>query len=308
LTVYRRANTYAVRATTRNGDMIRLAVIGEGVSWQGLGSRLRGGMLEASLNSSLYAEPAADCHAVAFLAPACPQKDEVERLLHAGKHVLLATEPCIYWPDLCSLWHTAHTARVQLSVVNPDRYLPSRHLIRDQLGSKLGATGMVRLHRWVADSSTTMDLPRALLADLDLALWLTGESPVSTFALENKNHGYLQVHLGFPSGGMALIDHAGRLPAGDEYRALSVIASSGAAYVDDAQNQQLLYRGGHAQAVRTEETMRQRAVLLQEFIDALHEKCDLSANRSAWHEVYQVADAVRQSLACGRAVAREGSA
>ena len=40
---------------------------------------------------------------------------------------------------------------------------------------------------------------------------------------------YVQLHLGFANGGMALIDHAQTLPPGEGYYSLSLIGSKGAA-------------------------------------------------------------------------------
>ena len=84
-----------------------------------------------------------------------------------------------------------------------------------------------------------------------------------------------------------------------------MIAASGAAYADDHQNAQLLYRGGNAQAIRTDERAGQLAALAQEFVNALNEGRDFSAN--AWKDVFAVAEAVVKSLASGRAVALEAN-
>src|SRR5581483_32193 len=287
--------------------MIRLAVIGEEVvSWREIDSRLRGATTEASLSAELYAEPAAACHAVAYVGALRPDRAEVERLLRAGKHVLLATEPSLTWRELESLWATARHGFLQLSVVNPDRYLPSRQLIREQLGQKLGAAGLVRVHPWEARpelrTDSSLGLPGPLIAYLDLVHWLAGGPPSVVYAVEQGGGEYVQVHLGLPGGGMALLDYTRRLPAGDSYQSLSVIAASGAAYADDQHNAQLLYRGGRAQAVAVEERTRQRTLLLQEFVDALTTGCDLSANAATWRHVYATADAARQSLRTRRAV------
>jgi hypothetical protein len=112
----------------------------------------------------------------------------------------------------------------------------------------------------------------------------------------------VQVHLGFPGGGMALLDFDGRLPPGDGYRSLSVIAFAGAAYADDHTNMQLVYRGGHPQAVRTEEHAGQLAELAQEFVDALRDGRNLT---TIWRDVFAVADAVSRSIASGQAVTLE---
>jgi hypothetical protein len=191
--------------------------------------------------------------------------------------------------------------------VNPDRYLPSRQLIRKQLSGPLGDVGLLRAHRWEPGASFDVaGVPEPLLRDIDIALWLAGARPNRVFAVEQKSDAgrYVQVHLGFASGGMALLDFDGRLPAGDGYQSLSVVAQSGAAYADDHRNAQLLYRGGRARAVRTEERAGQLAALAQEFVDALRGEHGLA--EGAWPRVFAVADAVVRSLASGNAVALEG--
>jgi predicted dehydrogenase len=247
-------------------------------------------------------EPVAACNAV-MLCGAGPSPEE---LLRAGVHVLLVAEPCLSATAIEVLANEARRAGVQCAVVNPDRYLPSRQLIRKQLSGPLGAVGLVRLHRWEPGASVEVaGLPEPLLRDIDVALWLAGARPDRVFALQQKTEGgrYVQVHLGFPSGGMALLDFDSGLPAGESYHALSVIAQSGAAYADDHQNAQLLYRGGSVQAVRTDERAGQLAALAQEFVNALKE--DRVLAEGAWKDVFAVAGAVERSIASGQAVAPE---
>ncbi len=267
--------------------MIRLAVQGvEETTRQEITARLRG--------TSLAAGPD-DCEAAAFLGPVA-DVDAIERLLSAGKPVLLANELALSAEALQRL-----ATRGRLAIGNPDRHLPSRQLVRQQLGAgKLGEVGLVRLHRWGPAGATRPGLVR----DLDLVLWLVGKPPDRAYAVEAGP--LLQVHLGFPGGGMALLDHFTGLPPGDGYSSLSVIGSTGAAYADDQQNSQLVYRGGPARAVRTGEGNRHLAALLQEFLDALRTGRDLSASVTDWQHVLSLADAVSRSLASRQAVALEG--
>ncbi|MCI0700758.1 MAG: hypothetical protein L0241_06730 [Planctomycetia bacterium] len=232
----------------------------------------------------------------------------IERMLSGGRHVLLLANPCPTSEVIEVLSDRARSEGVQFAVVNPERYLPSRQLIRKQLGGPLGEAGLIRLHRW--DSSTSPEapgLPDPLVRDLDLTLWLAGKEPNRVFAIEqkfNEEGRYLQVHLGFPTGAMALLDYTNPLPSGESYQSLSVIAATGAAHADDHQNMQLLYRGGFPQALRTEERAGQLAALAQEFVDALREGRDLSTS-SEWKTVFAVADAVERSLELGKAIALE---
>jgi predicted dehydrogenase len=197
-------------------------------------------------------------------------------------------------------------------VVNPDRLLPSRQLIRQQLDSdKLGEVGLIRVHRWEPGGSRTLahGLPTSLWRDLDLVLWLVGQPPTQVFSLGSLVDGSIglngdtvQVHLGFPSGAMALIDYSNQLPDGDGYQSLTVIGSAGAAYADDHQNRQLVFRGGHAQTVRGEEFDASNEARLREFDDRLAATLDSLTGDSEWQRVVRVAEAVLQSLDSRQAV------
>lgn len=203
--------------------------------------------------------------------------------------------------------------------INPDRFLPSRQLIRQQLDAgKLGAVGLVRVHRWEPTVEQIINLPglegqvddlphevnglpTGLLRDLDLVLWLVGQSPNAIHALEqsdaaNSRGRSIQMHLGFPSGAMALIDYSNQLPDGDGSQSLSVIGSSGAAYADDHQNMQLVYRGGRPQAVRAEETGRRHTAAVQAKIESLQAGVDVAACVTEWQNVLSVVESVRRAI------------
>ena len=207
----------------------------------------------------------------------------------------------------------------QQVIINPDRFLPSRQLIRQQVDSgKLGDVGLIRIHRWEPNVGHVSnvpglnghvenvphdagDLPAALLRDLDLTLWLAGKMPDAIHAVEQSDSTgrTSQIHLGFPGGAMALIDYSNRLPAGDGYQSLSVIGSSGAAYSDDHQNMQLVFRGGQAQAVRADETGRRHAAAVQERINSLQAGHDVATCVAEWQNVVKVAESVRQAISTG---------
>jgi predicted dehydrogenase len=268
-------------------DTIPLALCGvpDGC-WEHVARRLRAAVLDATLG------------------PARPTRAEVERFLRNGRHVLVAAEPCWSRDELAALRDAAEAARVTFRVVNPDRYLPSRQLVREQLRLNLGAAGLVRLHRWEpADPApvSPMGLPALLVRDLDLVLWLTGQAPDRVFAVERPQ--LVEVHLGFPGGGMTLVEYA-TLTGGTSYQALSVIGASGAAYADDHNNAQLLFRADGVRAVTAGEGPRQYAALVQAFVNALGG--DTATDEPEFHRLYATTDAVRQSLSRGQAVAVEG--
>jgi predicted dehydrogenase len=79
----------------------------------------------------------------------------------------------------------------------------------------------------------------------------------------------LQLHLGFPVGGMALIDCTRTLPArSDTYYSLTLIGSTGAAYADDHHNTNLLLRGDVV-GLTVDQGRDHFALQLQEFVDAV---------------------------------------
>ncbi len=227
-------------------------------------------------------------------------------LLTAGTPVLVLAEPCPSAQQIAEWYALAREKAVPFAVVNPERHLPSRQLIRHHLSGPLGEPGLLRLHRW-GPPTVPAD---GLLRDLDVTLWLMARRPGRVHALERCEDGtpgrYHQVHLGF-AGGMALLDHTDRLPAGDSYTSLSVIAANGAAYVDDHQNVQLVYRGGAARALRTEERAGVLAAIAQEFIAGLRTGRDPWPDGAAeWQAVFAVAEAVQRSIAGQEAVTLEG--
>ena len=234
--------------------------------------------------------------------------ESVDELRQAqGNHEasLLVADPCPEPQAVESLVSASMESGRQFVMVNPDRYHPSRRLIHEQLAAPLGKVGLVRIHRWEPPSDLEREFPDALLRDIDLALWLVGMRAARVFALR-QGTGYWQVHLGFASGAMALLDYSSQLPVGRGYQSLSVIAANGAAYADDQQNMQLLYRGGHPRALRTDENAAHLGVAVQEFADALRAGRDLmTANEREWRHVFAVAQAVQKSLATCQAVAME---
>lgn len=284
---------------------IRLAVCHpDEASRTGIAARLRGAAVEPCADLAQLRDTFEGCHAVVLAG--LREWSAIGPILAAGAHVLLVAEPCPPADVIEALSATAAGAR--LAIVNPDRYLPSRQLIRRQLDGPLGQAGLIRLHRWNPATDHPSGLPEPLLRDLDIALWLADRRPDRVYAAEQRSDEsgrYVQIHLGFPGGGMALLDFDGRLPPGDGYQSLSVVAATGAAHADDHQNVQLLYRGGRPQALRIEEHAGQLAAITQEFVDTLRTGHPLPPT-AAWRHVFTAANAVCRSLATGQAVTPEG--
>jgi predicted dehydrogenase len=294
--------------------MIRLAATADAAVLKELATRLTDATLDADGQFAPDRMLDVNHEAVLFLQSGRIESGLIEQCLSAKKHVLLMAQSWLTKDMLESLSAMARCNDVHLAVVNPDRFLPSRQLIGQQLtAGVLGRPGLVRLHRWESQAETgdvkAPDLPTPLLRDLDLATSLYSQSPNIVYAVQGAANDqtkssdcFLHVHLGFHGGGMALIDYTNRLPVGDDYVSLSVIGSSGAAYADDHQNMQLLYCGGHPKSLRLDERSRQIAALVQEFVDGLNANRDFSTTVAAWLHVLKLAQSVSQSLATGQAI------
>ena len=290
--------------------MIRLTISGgDEAVWQQVAARLRGVVIETA-GDKLASDRLPQCDAVVLAGPMRACAGDVNHWLRSGKHVLLSVNSCLpnELAELAS--YQPHRGAGKLAIVNSERYLPSRQAIRQQLDAgDLGEPGLVRIHRWESAStaaSAESALPAPVLRDLDLTCWLIGRRPNTVYAVNsNARQGFVQVHLGFSEGAMALIDYASVLPRGDDYRSLSVIGSTGAAYADDHQNVQLVYRGGHPQARRTDEGVGALAMMVQEFVDAIGSQRDLSPSVAAWQDVMRMAHAAERSIQSRRAISLE---
>ena len=262
--------------------MIRLAIRGaEESRCQALAARLRGASIERGSLASFDA-----------LAVLGAPGDEIDQALQAGKPVLVAGDlPPTLLPKLVAKSHAI--------AANPERYLPSRQLIKQHLDAgKLGTPGLIRIHRWQAALEQG-----ALLRDLDLVRWYFQADVRVVYAVKHARS--LQLHLGLAGDGMATIDHAS-VPAGDAYYSLTLIGANGAASADDHANVQLAYQGGPVRGIRADEGIVQWVTMLQQFIDAIasgrvdgFDRMDVAADM-------RVADAIERSVATKQSIALEG--
>ena len=143
------------------------------------------------------------------------------------------------------------------------RFLPSIQAVKRSLDAgKLGEPGLLRIHRWLPPEATPESLTERILPDADLACWMFGGAPEKVWTLQTpSNPDYIQFHLDFANGGMAMLDFS-----------LSIIGATGTAYADDHHNMNLLYAGDQPNALRTSEGRADLAGQLQEFVDAIHEQ------------------------------------
>src|SRR5947209_7397881 len=131
--------------------MLRLSLLGtDDATRQMIAKRLRGAVLVDEAPSA--------CDAVVLLGGALPEREEGAG--RSGPPVLLSSDLCRSAGDCQRL------AGCRCTVVNFDRYLPSRRLIRQQLDAdKLGEPGLVRVQRWEAAGAERFST--GLLRDVD---------------------------------------------------------------------------------------------------------------------------------------------
>ena len=235
---------------------------------------------------------------------------EVKRLAKLGKPVLLEAPPVDSPAEWQALKELSTAKDSLLKVTSPSRYFPAVQSIRSTLDAgKLGEVGLIRIHRWEPSPRAATTWSELLYADLDLATWLTGAAVQTVFALDNSAEikpgrvpSAIQIHLGFTTGAMALIDVSRELPKGDDYYSLSVIGSRGAAYADDHRNVQLSYTGGTPRGWRVDADRLARLAQIQGFVRAVHESKQNNAMPDEISGALNLLAAIRESIATKRAV------
>ena len=219
----------------------------------------------APSTEALFTEQANDFDAVVIDA----DPDQAASLAKAAA----AGKPALAGPLLADIAALGQ-ADTMLMPAHTWRFLPSIQAVKRSLDAgKLGEPGLLRIHRWLPPEATPESLTERILPDADLACWMFGGAPEKVWTLQTpSNPDYIQFHLGFANGGMAMIDIACSLPPGGDYFSLSIIGATGTAYADDHHNMNLLYAGDQPNALRTSEGRADLAGQLQEFVDAIHEQ------------------------------------
>ena len=188
------------------------------------------------------------------------------------------------------------------------RFQHALQVIKDRLDSgKLGDPGLLRVHRWEGGGDDR-SVVQQVVCEVDLANWLFDALPDSIYAVAgDADSGYVQVHLGFSEGGMAVIDCSTSLPDGsDPYGSVVIIGATGAAYADQHHNTQLMIGGEQTTALTTGQGDRDLRVQLQEFLDAVRQQREPGVTSAHANAALQVAHAAALSLEAGRAARRTG--
>ena len=301
------AHRYA-DALLRLPDVCVAAVVDPDAGGQGEAARRLGaGLQAASLPELLAAHPACCSGVLVHGAAAARLEDAAEAVRH-GKHVLLELPPAADAARLEALGEQCTSAGVCLMVGGTFRFLPSQQVLKQRLDSgKLGELGLLRAHRWHAaagDNTGSVSGWQDLAAPyLDLANWLFDDRPERVYA-RTAGSDYVQIHLGFRAGGMALIDVSAGLPPGDGYRSVSVIGSTGAGYADDHHNRALLFGGGDPAAPDPGEGNHDLVGELTEFAAAAAEGRAARVTGADAEAALQVAAAAAASAASGNVAVR----
>lgn len=184
--------------------------------------------------------------------------DTICRLAESGKHLLVDAPLATTVEELDRAVQACEAAKVRLLLRQPLRNSPAVQNLRAAVDTgRLGAPGLVRLHHWDAPSLDHRDGParrpriwELCYREVDLACGLFDTEPDSVFALSLGEDATgiecgVQLHLSFAGGGMALVDclRTSRCNA-DPYFMLTLIGSTGAAYIDDHRNTNLLLQDG----------------------------------------------------------------
>ena len=251
--------------------------------------------------------------AEAFDAVIIPESNHARSSLalqaaEAGKHVLTASPLAPSVEDAEKVVDACQSAGVRLMASSSLRFMPSQQAVKKALAEgKLGEPGLLRMHRWAQPSGPNSADDIVLggaVNGIDLAIWLFDGLPTEVYAVGRS--GYAQVHLGFPDGGMALIDEARTLPYGDGYLSLSLIGSTGAAYADDHHNRNLVFQGGDPSAIDTGQGSAALAAQLEEFVSAVEDGREPAASGTENRTALQVAEAAVTSLQSQQALRLNG--
>ena len=265
--------------------------------------RLGAGLQAASL-AELLAEHPDCCSGVLVHGAADTRLDDAAEAARHGKHVLLELPPAAGAGALAALGEQCAGHGVGLMIGGTLRFLPSQQVLKQRLDSgQLGELGLLRAHRWHAGAGSGAGWHDLAVPYLDLANWLFGNRPERVYA-RAAGADYVQIHLGFRAGGMALIDVSAGLPPGDGYRSVSVIGSAGAGYADDHHNRALLFGGGDPAARDPGEGNHDLAGELIEFGAAAADGRAAQVTGADAHAALQVAAAAAASAASGNVAVR----
>ncbi|MCY3911842.1 MAG: Gfo/Idh/MocA family oxidoreductase [Chloroflexi bacterium] len=256
--------------------------------------------------------------AVIVQTPTNERASHIEAAATAGKHVLVKGPLGGSAGEARQTAKACAAAGVVVMAGQIDRYRPEVGAVRASMDAgQMGQPGLVRSHRWQPPptSDARLDPIRSggifiheLTRDIDIAAWLFDGPPDTVFAIargqDPDRPDAAVVHLGFPDGGMAVLDVTTALPEGEAYWSLQLIGADGAVYADDQHNMQLLYAGGSPAARLTNTGDATVLAQLEAFVEAIGKGSDPAASIEDAVLALEVAEAAMASAASGRAATR----
>lgn len=236
-------------------------------------------------------------------------RDLAIRAATAQKHLLLPAPVAASTVATRLIVDACDQAGAIFGVAETLRFAPDSQAIQSRVSrGDLGAPGLLRVHRWRPVGAAS--IAESIFRDVDLANWLYATTPDSVYAVgrggtDPSNPEYLQLHLGFGEGGMAILDFSATLPDGESYDSWSLIGATGAAYADDHRNTHLLFNGGHPSALISRQGRGHLVAEYQAFIDLIvaptsSQSTNSGMSVSECRAACSVVEAVQHSLSSGQ--------
>lgn len=166
----------------------------------------------------------------------------IGRLAAFGKPILASGPIVTDLDELRELFTVCDASKVPLVAERALRFSPYYQIPRDRLADgDLGRPGLLRVHDWQSQQSA-QSRPAIdwIERQVHNAMEIFGDRPDVIHGRELTSQRGLQLHLGFPEGGMALLGQAWKHEGGGPYSCVTLIGSSGASYADDHRNANLL--------------------------------------------------------------------
>lgn len=219
-------------------------------------SRLDGVMVSHAVDSieGLLSQRAGVVDAAVIHSPTEAYHGAIRTAAQYKKHAFVYGQIGLAADEIDECVRACEEAGVVLYVARPLRTAPYQQAAYSSLASgDLGELGLVRIHSWKQRDTTEMSPLFLIVDEIDVACWLFDDWPETVYAIPIKGRANnLQVHLGFPGGGMAMIDcNDGAPSATATYFSLTMIGSKGATYADDHRNVNLVVNEQEVSALAT---------------------------------------------------------
>lgn len=287
--------------TTQTPASLRLAVVGNDQDRNAMShieNRLSGlvaPMLQFEWLDDLLAE-IDSFDAVVALPDSGNASSAAETLAASDKHLLIEASILTSVDEVSHLRSVYEQSKATLVASYRLRYQAASKAVLASLDNKkLGRPGLVRIHAW----SPSPPADEQLLSLIDLACSVFQSAPETVWAIQKifgQASRCMNLHMGFPQNGMALIDVSIGDSFGAGYFTWSVIGSDGAAYIDDHHDMQLLIRDSQRRAITAPDTSLSILSQVQEFLDRVTSRREPRVDTSDLEVALNVAASAMQSI------------